>query len=136
MSNNRMVVLFWVGATLCVGIFFERVLSDFLFRLIHASNPTVLFDWSLSLILGMGLALAIGIGTWMQPRLRELALECAQELNKTTWPSRAETQTQTVAVLVATAVFAGILGIFDAIGLRVMTGWLPHAIEWVARLGH
>ncbi len=135
MSNNRMVTLFWVGSTLVVGLFLERLLSDVLFRLVHVSNPTLFFDWSLSFVLGFAIAISIGVGTWMQPRLRELAFEVAQELGKTSWPSRAETQAQTVAVLAATVIFAGILGIFDAAGSRVMTNWLPKAISWVAHLG-
>ena len=136
MSNTRMVALFWVGATIVVGIFFQNVLADFVFHALHLNNPTVLFDWSLTFVLGYAMAIAVAIGTWMNPRIRELAFECAQELSKTSWPTRSEVQSQTVAVLAATAICAGILGVFDALGSRVMTGWLPGAIHWVAHLGH
>ncbi len=135
MSNTRMVVLFWVASTIVVGIFFQNVLSDFVFHALHLNNPVVLFDWTLTFVLGYAIAIAIGIGTWIQPRIKELAFECAQELSKTSWPTRSEVQTQTVAVLAATAICAGILGLFDAVGCRVMTGWLPQGISWVAHLG-
>ena len=135
MSANRMVTLFWVGATICIGIFFEKLLADELFRWLHLSDPALLFDWNLSFVVGYALAISVAVGTWMQPRLRELAHEVAQELGKTSWPSRRDVQAQTVAVLFATVLCAGILGVFDAVGSRVMTGWLPHLIELVARLG-
>ena len=135
MSSNRMVAMFWVGSTIVLGMFFENVFVDLVFHLFHLNNPTVLFDWQLTFVLGFLVAIAIAVALWMQPRVRELAFECAQELAKTTWPTRSETQTQTIAVLVATAIFAGILGVFDAAGSKVMTGWLPDAFSWLGRLG-
>ncbi len=126
--------MFWVAATIVVGIFLENVLSDFVFRAFHLNDPTVLFDWPLTFVLGYLAAISLAVAMWLRPRVRELAFECAQELSKTTWPTRSETQTQTVAVLVATALFAMTLGLFDAIGSKVMTGWLPAAFSWFARL--
>jgi preprotein translocase SecE subunit len=131
-----MVALFWVGSTIVVGIFLQNVLSDFVFHAFHLNNPTVLFDWSLTFVLGYAMAIAVAIGTWMNERVRGLAFECAQELSKTSWPTWSDVQTQTVAVLAATAICAGILGLFDAVGSRVMTGWLPEAIRWMAHVGH
>jgi len=136
MSNQRMVTLFWVGATIVVGLFFQNVLTDFVFHFLHLNNPTVLFDWSLTFVLGNALAIGVGVGTYLQPRIRELAFEVAAELGKTSWPTRNEVQTQTVAVLVTAAVCAGILGIFDLVGSKVMTGYLPDFIKWVATSGH
>jgi preprotein translocase SecE subunit len=131
-----MVTLFWIGASIVLGIFFQNVLTDFVFHYLHLNDPTVLFDWSLTSVLGYALAIAIGLGTYFQPRIRELAFEVAAELGKTSWPTRNEVQTQTVAVLVATAICAGILGLFDAIGSKVMTGWLPQFIGFVAHRFH
>jgi preprotein translocase subunit SecE len=133
MSNTRMVTLFWFGATIVVGVFFQNVLTDFVFHYLHLNNPTVLFDWSLTFVLGYALAIGVGVGTYLQPRVRELAFEVAAELGKTSWPTRNEVQTQTVAVIVTAAVCAGILGVFDAVGSKVMTGWLPQFIGWVAK---
>jgi preprotein translocase subunit SecE len=136
MSNTRMVTLFWVGATIVLGVFFQNVLTDFVFHYLHLNDPTVLFDWPLTFVLGYAMAIGVGIGTYLQPRIKELAFEVAAELGKTSWPTRTEVQTQTVAVLVATGICAGILGFFDAIGSKVMTGYLPEFIKWVATSGH
>ncbi len=130
-----MVAMFWVGSTIVLGMFFENLLSDFVFRVFRLNDPQVLFDWSLTFVLGFAIAIAIAVAAWMQARVRGLAFECAQELSMTTWPTRSETQTQTVAVLVATVICAGILGVFDAFGSKVMTGWLPVAFSWLGRLG-
>jgi preprotein translocase subunit SecE len=135
MSSGRLVALFWIGATFCIAIFFEKVIGDLILGALHAGDPTLFFDWRLSTILGFGLAIAIGIGTYLNPRLNQLAYEVANELKKVTWPTRVETQRQTAAVLLFTVIFAGILGLFDAVSSKVMTGWLPWLFGKIATLG-
>ncbi len=135
MSSGRLVALFWIGATFCIAIFFEKVIADLILGSLHLGDPTVFFDWRLSTLLGFGLAIAIGVGTFLNPRLNALAYEVANELKKVTWPTRIETQRQTAAVLLFTVVFAGILGLFDATSSKVMTGWLPWLIGRIATLG-
>jgi preprotein translocase subunit SecE len=135
MSTGRLKALFWIGATFCIAIFFEKVIGDLILGALHLSDPTLFFDWRLSTILGFGLATAIGVGTFLNPRLNGLAEEVANELKKVTWPTRIETGRQTAAVLLFTVVFAGILGLFDGVSSKVMTGWLPWLIGKVAGLG-
>jgi preprotein translocase subunit SecE len=135
MSSGRLVALFWIGATFCIAIFFEKVIGDLILGALHLGDPTVFFDWRLSTLLGFGLAIAIGVGTFLQPRVKELAFEVAAELKKVTWPTRQETQRQTFAVLLFTVVFAGILGLFDATSSKVMTGWLPWLLGRITALG-
>jgi preprotein translocase SecE subunit len=132
---NRMVFMFYVAATICVGVFLQRVLSELIFHALRINDAVVLFDWSRSTLLATALAVGAALGTWSRPRIRELVFECAQELRKTTWPSATETRVKTVAVLVTSLVFAGILGVFDFGGGRIMTVWLPHLIQSVTRWG-
>jgi len=132
---NKMVGVFYVAATLVVGVFLQHVLADVVFHVLRINDTVLLFDWSLSTILATVLAVGIAIATWMRPRIRELVYECAQELRKTTWPSWTETRVKTVAVLVTSLIFAGILGVFDFGGARIMTVWLPHLIQSVVRWG-
>jgi preprotein translocase subunit SecE len=47
------------------------------------------------------------------PGIRQWAQEVAFELSKVTWPSRQETWSATVIVLIVTAIAAVILGVFD-----------------------
>jgi preprotein translocase subunit SecE len=134
MSVNRLVALFWLGATACIGIFLEKFLGDYVFGLLRLPNPTF-FEWSLSTLLGFALAIAVAIVCWLNPRVRELAFEVAVEIKKVTWPTWPETRRNATAVLAMTGICALILGAFDTAGAKVMTGWLPHLISYVARAG-
>src|SRR6202012_4533558 len=95
MSSGRLVALFWIGASFCIAIFLEKVIGELILGSLHLGDPTLFFDWRLSTILAFGLATALGVGTFLQPRLKELAFEVASELKKVTWPTRLETQRQT-----------------------------------------
>jgi preprotein translocase SecE subunit len=136
MSTNRMVALFWIGASLCIAIFFEKVIEDLLTGPLHFGDPVLFFDYRTSQVAGYLLGLVIGIATFLQPRLRGLAIESASEIRKVTWPSRQDTQRQTLAVLGFSLVVALILGFFDTAGAKVMTAWLPHLFSRIAGLGH
>jgi preprotein translocase subunit SecE len=134
MSVNRLVALFWIGATICVGIFFEKFLGDFVFGVFRLPNPTF-FDSSTSTLVGFALAVGIAAYCWWDQRIRELAFEVAVEVKKVTWPTRAETQRNVTAVLAMTVICALILGAFDTVGAKVMTGWLPKLIAVITRIG-
>ncbi len=134
MSVNRLVALFWLGATVCLGIFFEKFLGDFVFGIFRLPNPTF-FEWSVSTLLGFAIALGLAIFCWLNPRIHELAFEVAVEVKKVTWPTWPETRRNSTAVLAMTAICALILGAFDTVGAKVMTGWLPKLISMVARIG-
>jgi len=134
MSVNRLVALFWLGATLCVGIFFEKLLGDYLFGLFRLPNPTF-FEWSTSTLLGFALAIGIAAYCWFNLRIRELVFEVAVEVKKVTWPTWPETRRNSTAVLAMTVICALILGAFDTVGAKVMTGWLPKLIAVITRIG-
>ena len=135
MSTNRLVALFWIGSTICIGIFFERVIGDLLAGPLHVGDPVLFFDYRVSQITGYALAVGLAIGAYLQPRLHALAFESATEIKKVTWPSYQDTQRQTLAVLGFSLVVAVILGFFDTAGAKVMTAWLPHLFSRIAGLG-
>lgn len=60
-------------------------------------------------------AIAGGLGFWLyrKPDIHEWSLDVVNELRKVTWPSRKETQTATVVVIVATLLAAVVLAVFD-----------------------
>jgi preprotein translocase subunit SecE len=60
-------------------------------------------------------ALAAGIVLYKNERVYGLANEVATELKKVTWPTRKETQTATIVVVVTVIVAAILLGVFDAV---------------------
>ena len=65
--------------------------------------------------IALAVALAVGIGAYRNERVNTLAFEVAGELQKVTWPTRAETQAATLVVLVTVVIAAAILGLFDAV---------------------
>ena len=64
------------------------------------------------------LAALAGVATavvlWRHRTSREFADEAAAELSKVTWPSREETWSNTIVVIVTSAIAAVILFVFDA----------------------
>lgn len=109
---KRIVVIFYVLAAIAVGVFFERILS-LVFSYTRVNDFAVLGDWTLSTILGFGMALVLAIGLWRYPKTQQVSFEIALELRRVTWPSLRETRAATVAVIVASAIAAVILGLFD-----------------------
>ncbi len=136
MSTNRLVALFWIGATFCIGIFFEKVIGEVLLGALHLGDPVLFFDYRTSQLLGFGLAIALGIGCFLQKYLRELAFESASEIKKVTWPTWPDTRRQTLAVLGFAIVVSLVLGFFDTAGAQIMTNWLPHLFSKIAGLTH
>lgn len=58
-------------------------------------------------------AIGIALFCWFDPRVKGPATQVIEELQRVTWPTFAETRTAAVAVVVATAICAVLLGAFD-----------------------
>jgi preprotein translocase subunit SecE len=71
-----------------------------------------------NLYLGAGAFAIAGIATviaWKNEQVFALASEVTTELSKVTWPSRKETASSTIIVIVTTIVASLLLGMFDAL---------------------
>ncbi len=103
----------WVqfGFVLIAGVTF--FISDKLIALIwgYFAEPKDLIVSGVAAILG----LLTGLLLYRHPRLNPLAHEVAGELAKVTWPSRRETWTSTIVVIVTSIIAAAYLGAFDAL---------------------
>lgn len=66
-------------------------------------------------LLGFFIALGVGLWGYKHPRANEFSHDVVNELRKVTWPSRKETQSHTIVVLITTAIIALILGVFDLV---------------------
>ena len=67
---------------------------------------------------GTGAFLIAGVVTliaWRNEELFELASEVTAELRKVTWPTRKETVSSTIIVIVTTLVSSVFLGLFDGV---------------------
>ncbi len=111
---KRIVAIAYVVAALAVGVFFEKVI-ELVLSYARVNDFAVLGDWSLSTLLGFAIAAAAAVVVWRIPRTQTVSLEVALELQRVTWPSLRETRAATVAVIVASAVAAVILGVFDMV---------------------
>ncbi len=83
---KRIVAIAYVLAALALGVFLEKVFA---------------------------LAAIVAFVVWRIPRTQTVSLEVALELRRVTWPSLRETRAATVAVIVASAISAVVLGLFD-----------------------
>jgi preprotein translocase subunit SecE len=110
---KRLVVIFYVVAAIVLGLFLERLLG-IAFSYARIEDRAVLGDeWTVSTLIGYAVAVGGVLFAWKNPRIHRVSFEVAGELNKVTWPTMRETRAATVAVVIATAIAAVILGIFD-----------------------
>jgi len=71
---------------------------------------------STAISVGAGLvAVVAGVIAYRSEKIHTFVTEVCVELSKVTWPTRSETWSQTVIVLVVSVIAAIILGVFDAI---------------------
>ncbi len=119
---KRIVAIAYVLAALAVGVFLEKVIALAL-TYVRVNDFQVFGDWNLSSVLGFAIAAIAAVVVWRIPRTQQVSLEVALELRRVTWPSLRETRAATVAVIVASAIAAGILGVFDMIW-----SWLSSAV--------
>ena len=94
--------------------------------LIKASNATwaILADSVDSIPEPDGTMIAVGSGlvaliaaviAYRSRKIHTFVVEVCVELSKVTWPTRKETWSQTVVVLIVSAIAAVILGVYDAV---------------------
>jgi preprotein translocase subunit SecE len=70
------------------------------------------------LYVGLGAVAIAGIATfvaWKNEEVFALATEVTSELRKVTWPSRKETVSSTIVVIITTIVASLLLGLFDGV---------------------
>ncbi len=109
---KRYVIIFYALTAIVIGFFLEHLLQN-VFATARLNDAPVVLGYSVTTLLGFGTALVLAVSLWRWGRTRGLALQVADELRRVTWPSLRETRAATVAVIVASAIAAGILGIFD-----------------------
>jgi preprotein translocase subunit SecE len=119
---KRIVAIFYVLAAVALGVFLERVLQLAL-NTAGVNDATVFSDWTISTVVGFAIAAVAAVVVWRIPKTQRVSLEVALELGRVTWPNLRETRAATIAVIVASAVAAVILGVFDMIW-----GWLSSQI--------
>jgi preprotein translocase subunit SecE len=79
-------------------------------------NPALIgSSFTLTSLLSLALAAAAGVYAFRHPKAHAFSTDVVTELLKVTWPSRKETQSSTVVVIVTTLILSGILYLFDTV---------------------
>ncbi|NJK89051.1 MAG: preprotein translocase subunit SecE [Myxococcales bacterium] len=78
------------------------------------SDPAIIgSQFPLSALIAFVLSAVAVVVAVRHPRAYEFSNDVVSELNKVTWPERAETQRSTVVVIVTTLIISFLLGVFD-----------------------
>ncbi len=103
-----------IGA-LVVAAVFDFVIAELLltFSSQAVPNPPVVLGWKLSRVIAVGLAIVSLVLYMRHQAYKTYTAEVADELVKSHWPSREETQSDSIVVIVVSFILGGILFVFD-----------------------
>lgn len=108
-----------VFAYLTFGVLLWATLSKILAALafaVDAPDFEILgSQFTLTTLLGLGIAAGSSFVAFKNEKVYGFSAEVVSELKKVTWPTKEETRTATIVVIVTTVVIAMILGVFDAV---------------------
>lgn len=133
MGNQRALALGTLGLTAALGFVLVQA-SALALVTAGVGDPEIFGGLTASVLIGVGLAVVSAIVAWSNARYQEVGSEVVGELSKVTWPTGAEIRAATIAVIVATAISAIILGFMDFLSAKVMTDWIPEGIRWAQGL--
>lgn len=108
-----------IGLTGLIGALVLAVVLDYAiaevmsFSSDPAFNRPVILGWRMSRVIAVGLAI-VGLVVYMRHQAyKTYTAEVADELVKSHWPSREETQSDSIVVIVVSFILGGILFVFD-----------------------
>ncbi|MCC7380600.1 MAG: preprotein translocase subunit SecE [Deltaproteobacteria bacterium] len=112
---QRYVVFTFLALGILAWATFARLFSAIFFAAGVTDTVILGSNFTLSTLIGMITGV---VGAWVayrRPQVYEFTSEVVAELKKVTWPSKKETQTATVVVIITSVVMAFIMGVFDQI---------------------
>ena len=115
---ERWVQFAFIGSALLMFWFIDHLAADvaaFASEKADLSTPNPTLVTAASAIT----AIVIAALLYRSPRVHTFAREVAVELSHVTWPTRQETWSNTLVVMVVSAIAAVILGAFDAVWAAV-----------------
>lgn len=112
-SAQRIVIFVYLVVGLIAAITVARMINTLAVAAGIGDAALLGNNVHLSDVIGFVVAGAAAFWAYRNPAVHEWSLDVINELRKVTWPSRKETQTATVVVIVATLLAAVVLGIFD-----------------------
>ena len=112
-ATQRYIVFLYMilGVLLWISLSKLMAVAD---NAMDVSAPQIIgSNFTLTTMVGMVIALVAGSVAYRHPRAQEFSNEVVVELLKVTWPTKKETKSATIVVLVTTLIIATILGLFD-----------------------
>jgi preprotein translocase SecE subunit len=122
MSRERYVIVGIWGIAIAIALPLAHGLAWLLVEM-GIYNPSVLGEMLATDLAAYGVSAIAAIVVLNHPQLRALCTEVVDELSKVTWPSRQETGSATVVVIVTVLICAAYLWVFDAVWLK-LTDWI------------
>jgi preprotein translocase subunit SecE len=108
---------------LAAAVLLWATLAKLLAALAYLANvpdpPLLGSNFTLANLLGLAVAAGAAVYAFRNERAHEFSTEVVVELRKVTWPSRKETRTATIVVIIATIIVSLILGFFDLVWAKL-----------------
>lgn len=124
---QRYVIFAYLGFGVLLWQSLSRLLG-WIASLAEVANPSVIGNNFLaSNLIGLALAVAVGVALYKYQRAKSFSEEVITELMKVAWPTRKETQSATVVVIITTLIIAAMLGVFDLVWGQI-TGFIYHRL--------
>ncbi|MGC8926796.1 MAG: preprotein translocase subunit SecE [Myxococcota bacterium] len=118
-SNKKWIFLGYTIISLFIWITFAKFFSA-IFGWFNLTDLNLLGpQFKLSTLIGLVITLSVLIYCVKSPTIMTLSDEVIIELRKVSWPTRQETYYSTLVVIITVLIMAAILGLFDAIWLKV-----------------
>ena len=114
-GNQRYVIFSFLAGGILLWMTFAQIFGALAYAA-DVPDPALLgSQFTLSTLLGAVVGAGAAVFALKHKPTYAFAEEVVAELRKVTWPSRKETQTATVVVIVTTLIIAAILGVFDMV---------------------
>ncbi len=120
---SRYVTIAYIAFAILAAVVVQRVVQVGFQQFAIKDYALLGEEFPLSYAIGLAVAIIAFALTFRSPDVRPLADQVASELSKVVWPTRAETWSATLVVIVTVVITAVYLGVFDAVWL-----WASNAL--------
>lgn len=118
-SNKKWILLGYTVISILIWVTFAKFFST-IFGWFNFNDTNILGpQFKLSTLLGLVITLSALIFCIRSPTIMTLSDEIIIELRKVSWPTRRESYYSTLVVIILVLIMAAVLGVFDAIWLKV-----------------
>jgi preprotein translocase subunit SecE len=117
-GTHRYVLFAYLALGLIAWITISKVIAGLVF-VAGLPDPSLVGAFTVSSLIGLLSGVGLTAFLARHPKVNAFSGDVFGELNKVTWPSRKETQSATVVVIVTTIVLAVLLGFMDLVWAKL-----------------